>query len=128
MSKVHDRERSKADTTVDSLPRKRENGAKGALPNRPGIGSQGTRIGRVVQIRRAKRIAPLLLLNPETRLCQPERLATAGLENSPVEPVRDDPDETGKNPVRVRDGPPAGLRNRGEALVSHVVWLYQIGE
>ena len=40
LPKVHNREGSKADTTLGCLPHKRENGAKGALSNRLGIDSQ----------------------------------------------------------------------------------------
>jgi hypothetical protein len=40
--------------------------------------------------------APFLSINPALRLCEPEGLAAAGLENPLAEPVRDDLVETVK--------------------------------
>jgi hypothetical protein len=42
--------------------------------------------------------APFCSTNPAPRLCEPEGLTAAGLENSLAEPVRGDIDETRKNP------------------------------
>ena len=62
--------------------------------------------------------APFLSMNLALRLCEPEGLAAAGLENFLAEPVRGRSCRDGENPVRVGYGSPAGPQNGLQTLGS----------